>query len=171
MLGALSAVLTAPAHAATEAQVRSWLASSAQIVRSNEVPPRGSSVKHAIELRGSDVRGWVVPSLALDGALVNGQEVMVLPLVSGGSGGVFTALLFTKLGGKARFVGYVPSPNGHLDIALDDGMLLIRTPIYGPGSGGNCCPSDFHFERATLRGIRLVTLAAWTVPASRVNRS
>jgi hypothetical protein len=33
----------------------------------------------------------------------------------------------------------------------------VRTPIY-KANDPNCCPSGFHYERDTLRGMRLVKL-------------
>jgi hypothetical protein len=89
-------------------------------------------------------------------------RVMMVPIVSGGSGGVFTALLFTQIGGTTRFVGTLPSPAGHLGVSLEAGRILIRTPVYGAGDA-NCCPSAQHYERATLRGTRLVTEDRWDV--------
>jgi hypothetical protein len=161
------AASTAVGASTTQAELDRWLASSPQIVPSKQRDLRpDSNLKQQVEIRGSrDVSGWVSPSASVAGSLANGQRVMIVPLISGGSGGTFETLLFTHLGGRTRFVGYVPSPNGHLDVAIDHGALLIRTPIYGPGSGGNCCPSELHYERATLRGIRLVTLKSWTVRA------
>lgn len=108
---------------------------------------------------GSDVGGYVA-NVSIDGYLNNGQEVMVVPLGSGGSGGIFDSLLFIRLNGKVRFIGYVPSANGHLDIALADGALRVRTPIYRIGDP-QCCPLKPHYEIDTLRGIRLVKLNGW----------
>jgi hypothetical protein len=100
--------------------------------------------------------------VSVDGYLSSGQEVMVVPLGSGGSGGVFDALLFIRLGGKIRFVSYIPS-NGHLDIFLVDGILRVTTPNYRNGDP-NCCPASHHYEIDTLHGIRLIKIRNWTGP-------
>lgn len=162
-------LVAAPAPAGvTRSDVAGWLASSPQIVPSHLRDRLPAELHWQVELRSDpDVSGFVSPELASNERLANGQRVMILPLVSGGSGGVFYTLLFTKISGKTRFVGYVPSQNGHLDVTVDRGTLLIRTPVYGTGNGGNCCPSDFDFERATLHGIRLIVLKRWTVAVRR----
>lgn len=160
-----SALATAPAAAAaTHAEIAAWFASTPQIVRSTAGVLPGSVLQWQVEVRNSSVTGFVDEESAFDGTLTDGQHVMVVPLVSGGTGGIFYALLFTRLGGRVRFVGYIPSENGHLRVTLDHGTLLSRIPVYGPGSGGNCCPSDFRYERATLHGVRLVSLKIWTSP-------
>ncbi len=159
-LAVLAAAAAAQAAGVTQAQVDVWLASSPQIVRTSEHVMGENRLR--VEVSGAN-GGYVFPAEARTGVLAHGQPVMILPLPSGGSGGVFTTLLFTQLNGRTRFVGYVPSPDGHLDVVLDDGALLIRTPVYGPGDA-NCCPSKLHYERATLRGLRLVTLKTWDGP-------
>lgn len=147
----------------TQAQVDAWLASSPQIVRTTERVM--GETRERVEVSGAN-GGYVFPGEARRGVLAEGQPVMIVLLPSGGSGGVFTTLLFTQRSGRTRFVGYVPSAGGHLDVTLDHGTLLIRTPVYGPGDA-NCCPSKLHYERATLRGLRLVTLKTWDGPVPR----
>lgn len=159
------ALAVTAAGGVSQARIDGWLASSPQIVRTMRQAPDGRQHVH-VDVDGAD-GGFVASDEAVEGVLATGQAVMVVPLLSGGTMGINTTLLFTTLGGKTRFVGYVPSQNGHLDVRIDHGALLIRTPIYGPGSGGNCCPSDFHYERTTLRGIRLVTLKTWTAKAPK----
>jgi len=88
---------------ATLAQLDAWLATAPNVVREKspggpEKGPRYVSVKG---MRGS---GWLDPDLITDGYLANGQRVMIVPIDSGGTGGVFNALLFTQIGGATRFV-------------------------------------------------------------------
>jgi len=156
---ALLLASAAPLSAATQAEVDGWLATSPEIVRTTEQSPAGKPSTF-VRVRGAQSGGFVLPEIAQRGYLANDQEVMIVPLPSGGSGGVFTTLLFTTYQGRRQFVGYVPSRGGHLSIMLEEGNLLIRTPIYGPGDP-NCCPSTLHYERATLKGIKLVTLEQW----------
>ena len=159
---ALFFAVSGGACAATLAQLDAWLASSPKIVR--EKPPASAANRSRyVSVKGVDEStGWVDPSLVTDGFLADGQRVMIVPIDSGGSGGVFTALLFTRIGGMTRFVGTLPSPAGHLGVSLEGGRIVIRTPVYG-ASDPNCCPSALHYERATLRGTRLITEARWDV--------
>ncbi len=150
------------ACAATLAQLDAWLASSPKIVR--EKPPASAArLPRYISVNGVEgSTGWVDPNLVTDGFLADGQRVMIVPIDSGGSGGVFTALLFAQIGGRTRFLGTLPSPAGHLGASLEAGRIVIRTPVYG-ASDPNCCPSALHYERATLHGTRLVTEDRWDV--------
>src|SRR5260370_9485019 len=102
---ALFFAVSGGACAATLAQLDAWLASSPKIVR--EKPPASAANRSRyISVKGVDEStGWVDPSLVTDRFLADGQRVMIVPIDSGGSGGVFTALLFTRIGGMTRFVG------------------------------------------------------------------
>ena len=113
-----------------------------------------------VRVSGTEASGWIVPAVVGHGFLANDQEVMIVPLESGGSGGVFTTLLFTRVGGRVQFVGIIPSPSGHLDVSLSEGALLVRTPVY-KSHDPNCCPSMIHYERDTLRGTKLVKLGSY----------
>jgi hypothetical protein len=163
---ALLLTVPAAAGAATLAQLDAWLATSPIVIR-RAAPPDAASVDPGFAKRaryvivpGADGRsGWVTPDDVTDGFLADGQRVMAVPINSGGSGGVFMALLFTQIGGTTRFVGTIPSPDGHLSVSVNGGHLVIQTPI--PGGGANCCPWALHFERATLHGIRLVSEDQW----------
>lgn len=161
---ALFFAVSGGACAASLAQLDAWLASSPKIVREKPPIPPTDAVRFPryVSVKGDGSTGWLSPDLVTDGFLANGQRVMMVPIVSGGSGGVFTALLFTQIGGTTRFVGTLPSPAGHLGVSLEAGRILIRTPVYGAGDA-NCCPSAQHYERATLRGTRLVTEDRWDV--------
>jgi hypothetical protein len=110
-----------------------------------------------VSVAGTEVEGSIDPAEARRGFLSNNQEVMVVPVDSGGTGAVFGALLFTRLAGRAQFVGIIPSPNGHLHVAISGGVIVVRLPIYKTGDP-NCCPSGFHWERDTLHGGKLIKL-------------
>lgn len=107
-----------------------------------------------IRVRGTQAAGYVVPRLVERGRLRNGQEVLIVPLPSGGSGGVFYALLYTRLGSALRFVGYIPARSGHLQLSIRNGELVATTPVYG-AMDPNCCPSRHRSEFYTLRGLHL----------------
>jgi hypothetical protein len=55
-------------------------------------------------VQGTHVGRYVMADGALEGQLANGPEVMVLRLGSGGSGGIFYALIFTRIHGAITFV-------------------------------------------------------------------
>jgi len=155
VLGAGSA---AAVDAATTVEVDGWLATTTKVVRTQ--PPPGMHLDRGtryVSVAGADVEGSIDPAEARRGFLNNNQEVMIVPIESGGTGAVFDTLLFTRLGGRTRFVGIIPSPNGHLHVMLSGGVIVVRVPIYKTGDP-NCCPSGFHWERDTLRGLRLVKL-------------
>jgi hypothetical protein len=159
--GILSAVA---ADAATIAEVNDWLATTRKVVRIQPPPgvhlDRGASY---VSVAGSNVEGSIDPAEASRGVLKNNQEVMIVPIDSGGTGAVFDALLFTRLGGRTQFVGIIPSPDGHLHVALTGGVIVVRVPIYKTGDP-NCCPSGFHWEHDTLRGLRLIKLKEYDTP-------
>jgi hypothetical protein len=74
------------------------------------------------------------------GTLSDGAQVLVVPLISGGSGGVFTQIVFGQRGGAAaRYGGYISS-GGHLAVAIKNGRIVARLPLYRAGEA-NCCPS------------------------------
>lgn len=158
-IGIAAGVLSAAAaDAATIAEINGWLATTTKVVRIQ--PPPGMHLDRGapyVSVVGANVEGAIDPAEALRGVLKNGQEVMIVPIESGGSGAVFDTLLFTRLGGRTRFVGIIPSPNGHLHVALTGGVIVVRVPIYKSGDP-NCCPSGFHWEHDTLRGLRLIKL-------------
>lgn len=112
-------------------------------------------------VRGTNVSGFVNLEIEDDGILSNGQEVLIVPLVSGGSGGVFDALLYTRYGSDPfRFVGFVPSESGHLMIFLNEGRLVVETPIY-KRDDAQCCPSGHKWKAYTLNGTRMRLLEEW----------
>ncbi|MDQ6941928.1 MAG: LppP/LprE family lipoprotein [Candidatus Eremiobacteraeota bacterium] len=155
VFGAVSATA---ADAATPAEVDGWLATTTKVVRT--APPHGMRLDRQtvyVSVVGANVEGSIDPAEAHRGFLKNNQEVMLIPIESGGTGAAFDALLFTRLGGRTQFVGLIPSPNGHLHVALSDGVIIVRVPIY-KASDPNCCPSGFHWERDTLRGLKLVKI-------------
>ncbi len=140
------------------AEVNGWLATTTKVVR---IKPRAGMrpdpQSEYVTVRGTDVEGSIDPAEARRGVLKNSQEVMIAPVESGGTGAVFGALLFTRFGGRTHFVGIIPSPNGHLHVAVAGGVIVVRLPVYKTGDP-NCCPSGFHWEHDTLRGLQLVKL-------------
>ena len=91
------------------------------------------------------------------GFLHDGQDLLIVPLGSGGSGGVFVDLLFTSVMSKPYFIGVVPSEPGHLQVSIADGQILVETPVY-KATDPNCCPSAKHFIRYNLKRHALVKI-------------
>lgn len=116
-----------------------------------------SNGRPEFQVKGAEGAGFVMPELVDDGFLANGQEVLIVPLVSGGSGGIFTTLLWTRVGNAWNFVGPLQSGAGHLAVYIVSGKLNVVTPIY-KANDPNCCPSAHHREIETLQGTKLRTL-------------
>ena len=125
--------------------VPALMADAGPEVRPEAPPSYPDAASHRWYVVASALRdGFPVRDETFGATLGNGQTVYVVSIDSGGSGGVFVALLWTKIGSKTRFVGYVPSSNGHLDAGFAGGQLVFKTPIYGP-SDPNCCQvNKFH---------------------------
>lgn len=115
---------------------------------------------YEVSVAGSDAHGYVSPGSVDGGVLSNGQTVKLIPLYSGGTGVYFYFLVFTRYSGQTHFVGYIPSPDGHLDVRVKNGMLEIMTPVYGPNDG-SCCPSKWRYQLATVSGIKLHVDKEW----------
>ena len=156
---------TWPAEAMTDAELGPWLTSTTRLdVLSHGPDP---SIPHRfVRVRGTDVAGYLVPEYATHGFVSNGQEVLVIPIASGGSMGVNSALIFTTYSGRRRFVGYIPGPQGHLSISITEGLIETSSPIYLEGDA-NCCPSRNRVATFRLTGIRLTKVSENVTAAVR----
>lgn len=99
------------------------------------------------------------------GRMSDGTQVLAVPLFSGGSGGVFTQLIFAqKVDGDPFFVGYLTS-EGHLAVNVTYHGIVAILPKYGP-SDPNCCPSKFETDVYTIvdRSLKLITQRISTKP-------
>jgi hypothetical protein len=166
-ISALSLMLAAPAGATLYADrgVAAVLAGTKELEPCPQKLPSGSamSAMSCYQVRGASVSGFVDPEMVDDGFLGNGQEVLIVPLTSGGSGGVFDVLLYTRRGTEPfAFVGYLPS-DGHLSVYLNVGFIVEKTPVY-KASDPQCCPSGFHYKQETLDGIKLRQIMTWSEP-------
>jgi hypothetical protein len=144
--------------------VASVLASTPQLER--RVMKYGPQEYAYWEVRGARAGGYVFPPSVSDGVLRNNQEVLIIPLESGGSGAAFSALLYTRKGSATwRFVGYIASgEHGKLGVGVDRGELIATTPVYGPNEA-ECCPSKWRFVEYALDGIKLRELRSYTRPS------
>jgi hypothetical protein len=159
-------LLTAwPADAMTDAELGAWLTSTTRLDVLSHGPD--SSIPHRfVRVRGTDVAGYLVPEYVTHGFVSNGQEVLVIPIASGGSMGVNSALVFTPYSGRRRFVGYIPGPQGHLSISITEGSIETSSPIYLQGDA-NCCPSRSRVTTFRLTGIRLTRVSENVTAAVR----
>jgi hypothetical protein len=115
---------------------------SAKNVRRKPPPTPGSPYSY-YAVDGSAAQGFLNPTLDDYGYLANGTDVLIVPMVSGGSGGIMYTLLFTSIATKPAFIGYVPSTSGHLNVYIDEGRLMVETPVF-KGKDFSCCPSGHH---------------------------
>ena len=157
MTGILCAMVTAAANSATTiTEVNGWLASTSKVIR---MPPPGGpqfgNGQQYVRVAGTEISGWIDAALVDHGFLRNHQEVMLVPVLYGH--GVAATLVFTRLGGRTRFVRLIPSRGGLVDVLFMDGAILLRTSIY-KANDEEGYPSGFHYERDTLRGTTLVKL-------------
>ena len=104
------------------------------------------------------IGGYLVPEGAHQGTLDDGTEVLAVPLDSGGSGGVFTQVIFARKGGAAfAYAGFIDS-GGHLAVGVENGTIVAAMPYYGDDSP-NCCPKQQIVRTFTIRGGALVKLS------------
>lgn len=141
----------------SQKEIAPWLASTTMLLFSAHGPD-SSIALHYVRVRGTKQEGYLLTESATHGFLENGQEVVAVPIGSGGTMGVNAALVFTRVNGARRFVGYLPGPSGHLEVAIREGRLEQSTPLYEEGDP-NCCASQHRIETFTLRGIRLIKLS------------
>jgi hypothetical protein len=116
--------------------------------------PQPANGLRYVRVSGTPAQGYVKPELAERGRLRNGQDIVVVPLLSAGSGGVFFALVYTRLMSKAHFVDYISSRSGHLETSIRDGELEAVMPVY-ESTDAQCCPSRHRTQVYTLRGSHL----------------
>jgi hypothetical protein len=110
------------------------------------------------------VGGYLVPEGAHDGTLHDGTYVLAVPLDSGGSGGVFTQLIFAGRSATAlTYAGYLESA-GHLGVSVQGGVIVAQLPYYGDDSP-NCCPKKYVIQTYGLRDGALVKLSERFEPA------
>jgi hypothetical protein len=115
---------------------------------------------------GQAVGGYLAGSEAHRGTLKDGDNVIAVPLESGGSGGVFTQIVFAQHQHAAYvYVGYISS-GGHLDVRVRDGAIVATLPYYGPNDA-NCCPSKFIVQTYAIAAGKLKQTGEKTVPTPK----
>jgi hypothetical protein len=105
--------------------------------------------------------GYIDPDYATIGTLADGTRVLAVPLESGGSGGVFTQILFAQTDGAAPvYAGYVTSA-GHLRVDVSARGIIATYPIYGPNDA-NCCPKQYGHDLYGIAGGKLVSVSLFS---------
>jgi hypothetical protein len=101
-----------------------------------------------ILITGTAAHGLVDSMLIVRGQLRNGMQVTLVPVVSGGSGGIFEALLFTGRPGVEHYVGTLRGVEpGHLRVSVESGYVIERSP---QDLGANCCWKHDYVRRSTV---------------------
>jgi hypothetical protein len=118
---------------------------------------------------GQAVGGYVDAGEAHRGNLKTGEAVIAVPLESGGSGGVFTQVLFARhANAPYAYVGYISS-GGHLDVQIKDGAIVAKLPYYG-ANDANCCPSKIILQTYAISAGKLEQTAEKTIPTPKPSR-
>lgn len=101
-----------------------------------------------------DALGYLDAATLDYGYQIDKTDVLIVPLVSGGSGGVFTTLIFSTISRRPSYVGKIDS-HGHLDVHLSQGIIDAVTPTYGPNDPQSH-PSGHHTDRYAVHAGKLV---------------
>ena len=110
--------------------------------------------------------GYLDPEDAHAGVLADGTSILAIPLESGGTGGVFTQIVFQRKNGQPfAYVGYLGS-EAHLAVTVANGAIVARFPKYSD-SDANCCPSKLTIQTYDLAAGKLHKLSETTVPAPK----
>lgn len=117
-------------------------------------------------VRGRSLGGFVADAEVDYGYASNGADLLIVPLESGGSGGVFTTLVFTSIRRHPRLVGTIASPGGHLSVFIRRGEVTAQSPVYGPDDP-NCCPSALSYAQYAFDGLRLTRRQVYTLKLAK----
>jgi hypothetical protein len=156
------ALATAPAGAAslptTTAGMLALVKATHQLKIDTSVPAStGYEKQPFIAIAGAPegtAGGYIDAEYAQRGTLSDGTHMLFIPLDSGGSGGVFTQLVFAqKPDHSPAYIGYLSS-GGHLDVRVKSGAIVAELPDYGPNDP-NCCPSHYLHQHYTIEGGKL----------------
>ncbi len=140
---AFVATTTAPLLAMTTSASEIW-----QLIRQT---PQLSVSSGDVGMKGEDFAGGKpLADFASIGRMNDGTQVMAVPLESGGSGGVFSQLIFAQGIDDARpyFAGSISS-GGHLAVNVTYHGIVAVFPQYGPNDP-NCCPKKYATQTYTI---------------------
>ncbi|HEY1680270.1 MAG TPA: hypothetical protein VGF98_01335 [Candidatus Tumulicola sp.] len=115
---------------------------------------------------GQAVGGYLSADEANYGAVAGGYQAIAVPLESDGSGGVFTQILFARLGAaKYTYIGYIGS-GGHLRVEIKSNAIVATLPYYG-AKDANCCPSKLIVQTYAIHSGKLKQVAQKMMPTPK----
>ena len=168
-LALLPLVAVAKPPVLSSAQAIALVKATPQLKIDNSVPPSDAFDKRThpyVVLKGvpeGTVGGYLSAEYANEGTLSNGVDAVVIPLDSGGSGGVFTQIVFARTGkAPLAYAGYMNS-GGHLGVKVSGGAIVATMADYGPNDP-NCCPSKRIVQSYAVLGGKLHKTSEKTVP-------
>ena len=129
-----------------------------EFVITQKVGPAGRSSDYC-ELKPSPGHGAFLPfNGEAYAVLTSGGWALAIPLLSGGSGGVFDTVVFVAKDGGLRFAGLLTDHDGHTDVQVDRarGVLVYTTPKYATGDA-DCCPTNERIRQYLLDGLLYAT--------------
>lgn len=105
------------------------------------------------------VGGYIDADAASIGLVAGGTQVMSVPLESGGSGGIFTQILFARdiQDATPYYLGQISS-GGHLEVNITYRGIVATYPDYAVGDP-NCCPSRYSTDTYTIVDRKLKLLS------------
>jgi hypothetical protein len=167
MLLAAACVLPASAMTTDAQTIVRLIESTRALIVDRSVPaPGGTDPKTHPYVRVAGQQGFATGSVDAEfasiGRMADGTQVMAVPLDSGGSGGVFTQLIFAQpIDGAPYYAGYITS-GGHLGVNITYHGIVAISPHYG-ANDPNCCPSRYDRRTYTIAERRLALLSTETV--------
>lgn len=146
--------------AVTVAPVCAMTTSASEISQLIRQTPQLTVNDGDVGMKGQDFAGGKpLPEFASIGRLSDGTQVMAVPLESGGSGGVFSQLIFAQGIDDARpyFAGSITS-GGHLAVNITYHGVVAVFPEYGPNDQ-NCCPKKYATQTYAIvqKKLRLIS--------------
>lgn len=128
---------------------------------SSTVPPVPTGAPTTtLTLRQTDFKQFLAKELADSGGTVaedeivfadlsgDGKEEAVVPVTSGGTMGVFEVYVLSPQGSAVKQILRFNPGTGKLVAQIQDGLLVITEPVYGPDDP-NCCPGKL--KKTTFR--------------------
>lgn len=169
-LAFVPATLLAAPVSLSSAQIVALVKATPQLKIDSSVPPTSAydaKTHPYVDVlgvpEGQSIGGYIATDYAHEGTLGDGDDVLAVPLDSGGSGGIFTQIVFVRHGGYGFvYAGHIDS-GGHLDVRIKDGVIVATLPYYG-ANDPNCCPSKRTTQTYTVQNGRLHKLSEKTVP-------
>src|SRR5579862_8096988 len=163
-LGASAAIATGVARSAStydQYGVEDMLAHLPQIQSEHPIAPNGNF--KAYRIKGTGLDGYVDPGSVNEVTLANKQELLIVPLQSGGAGATFAALVWIGPSSSWHYAGYLSSPDGHLRLFYEGGYILAERPVYAPADAQSR-PSAYRITRYTADSKKIIEMDSIVLP-------